>query len=56
MCRFLADLLNPEGKHGYGILSLKTFLQHVLGENRINDTFVLNAVKCFEEHLLKYLL
>ena len=40
MCRFLADLLNPEGIHGYGILFLKSFLQTVLNENRINDTLL----------------
>lgn len=37
MCRFLTDLLNPEGRHGYGILFLKSFFKNVLGENRIND-------------------
>ena len=25
MCRFLTDLLNPEGRHGCGILFLKSF-------------------------------
>ena len=30
MCRFLADLLDPEGQHGCGILFLKLFLQHIL--------------------------
>lgn len=37
MCRFLTDLLNPEGQHGYGILFLKSFFTDVLNENRIND-------------------
>lgn len=40
MCRFLADLLNPEGRHGCGILFLKTFLQNVLGEDRVDDTLL----------------
>lgn len=30
-CRFLADLLNPRGKHGQGELFLQLFLQDVLG-------------------------
>lgn len=38
MCRFLTDLLNPEGQHGCGILFLKSFFSDVLNENRINDT------------------
>ena len=29
MCRFLADLLNPEGQHGCGILFLKSFMQDI---------------------------
>lgn len=32
MCRFLADLLDPNGRHGCGILFLKSFLQTVLPE------------------------
>lgn len=40
MCRFLADLWNPEGVHGYGTLFLKTFLQQVLHEDRICDTLL----------------
>lgn len=37
MCRFLTDLLNPEGAHGCGILFLKSFLQNVLNINHLND-------------------
>lgn len=40
MCRFLSDLLNPEGQHGCGILFLKSFLEEVLHEHRINDTLL----------------
>lgn len=40
MCRFLADLLNPEGQHEYGILFLKSFLQEVLKEDYISDTLL----------------
>lgn len=40
MCRFLADLLNPEGMHGCGIVFLKSFLENVLDEDRINDTLL----------------
>lgn len=37
MCRFFADLLNPDGAHGYGILFLKTFLEEVLKIRGFND-------------------
>ena len=30
MCRFLTDLLNPEGMHGCGIRFLKSFIRDVL--------------------------
>lgn len=40
MCRFLADLLNPEGQHGCGILFLKSFLEDVLKEYRMSDTLL----------------
>lgn len=40
MCRFLADLLSPEGQHGCGILFLKSFLQDVLKEYRMSDTLL----------------
>lgn len=40
MCRFLTDLLNPEGQHGCGILFLKTFLENVLEREPINDTLL----------------
>lgn len=40
MCRFLADLLNPEGRHGYGILFLKSFLEDILKECRMSDTLL----------------
>lgn len=34
MCRFLADLLDPEGTHGCGILFLKSFVHDVLKRSR----------------------
>ena len=37
MCRFLADLLNPEGKHGCGISFLKSFMHDVLNEYSMSD-------------------
>ena len=40
MCRFLADLLSPEGQHKCGILFLKSFLQDVLKEYRMSDTLL----------------
>ncbi len=40
MCRFLTDLLNPEGQHGCGILFLKSFLENVLKKEQINDTLL----------------
>lgn len=40
MCRFLADILNPEGRHGYGSLFLKSFLRDVLKRSDINDTLL----------------
>lgn len=40
MCRFLADLLNPEGQHGCGILFLKSFLEEILKEYRMSDTIL----------------
>ncbi len=49
MCRFLTDLLNPEGQHGCGILFLKSFFNDVLNEKRINDTLLAhtNVIKEF---------
>lgn len=40
MCRFLADLLNPAGQHGCGILFLKSFLRDILKEFRMSDTLL----------------
>lgn len=37
MCRFLADLLDPEGKHGCGILFLKSFIRDILKEYSMSD-------------------
>lgn len=49
MCRFLTDLLNPEGQHGCGILFLKSFLEDVLNENQMSDTLLAhtNVIKEF---------
>ena len=44
MCRFLADLLNPEGSHGCGILFLKTFLEGVLQEKRMPDSLLSHTI------------
>lgn len=48
MCRFLADLLNPEGQHHCGILFLKTFLTNVLPDvihkDLLNDTLLNHTV------------
>ncbi len=44
MCRFLADLLNPEGSHGCGILFLKTFLEEVLQEKRMPDSLLSHTI------------
>ena len=44
MCRFLADLLNPEGSHGCGILFLKTFLEEVLQEKRMPDSLLPHTI------------
>lgn len=40
MCRFLTDLLNPEGQHGCGILFLKSFFNDVLNQKPISDTLL----------------
>ncbi len=37
MCRFLADLLNPEGAHACGILFLKSFLEHISNSYGMSD-------------------
>lgn len=40
MCRFLTDLLNPEGQHGCGILFLKSFFSSIIKEHQISDTLL----------------
>lgn len=40
MCRFLADLLDPEGAHGCGPLFLASFLQNVLPDCPMSDTLL----------------
>lgn len=40
MCRFLADLLNPEGEHGCGILFLKSFFQDILKKSDLSDALL----------------
>lgn len=52
MCRFLADLLNPEGRHSCGILFLKTFLQAVLPECPMSDA-LLARTSVFREYRLE---
>ena len=48
MCRFLADLLNPEGKHACGILFLKSFLQNILQNHHMSDTLLNHTDVCTE--------
>lgn len=64
MCRLLADLLDPEGQHGCGILFLKSFLKDILKEYRMSDTllahtdvikeFVIDNDRRMERVALKY--
>jgi hypothetical protein len=49
MCRFLTDLLNPEGQHGCGILFLKSFFENVLKKEQIND-ILLTYTKVVKEY------
>lgn len=51
MCRFLADLLNPEGQHGCGILFLKSFLQGILKEERMSDALLAHT-DVFREYVI----
>lgn len=51
MCRFLADLLNPEGQHGCGILFLKSFMQDVLKEYSMSD-ILLAHTEVAEEYMI----
>lgn len=43
MCRFLTDLLNPEGMHGCGIRFLKSFIRDVLKMDPVSDTLLLHT-------------
>lgn len=49
MCRFLTDLLNPEGRHGCGIQFLKSFVRDVLKMNSVSDTLLLHT-EVFKEY------
>lgn len=49
MCRFLTDLLNPEGMHGYGIRFLKSFVRDVLKMDSVSDTLLLHT-EVFKEY------
>ena len=44
MCRFLADLLDPQGAHGCGVLFLKTFVRDVLKIKSMSDLFLMHTV------------
>ena len=44
MCRFLADLLDPNGFHKKGIIFLRMFLEKVLGVNGLSDQLLLNTI------------
>lgn len=52
MCRFLADLLDPNGQHNCGILFLKSFLQAVLPECPMSGT-LLARTNVFTEYGLE---
>ncbi len=43
MCRFLADLLDPQGTHGRGILFLKTFVKDVLKIHSMSDLLLMHT-------------
>ena len=43
MCRFLTNLLNPEGMHGCGIRFLKSFIRDVLKMDPVSDTLLLHT-------------
>ena len=43
MCRFLTDLLNPEGMHGCGIRFLKSFIRDVLKMDLVSNTLLLHT-------------
>lgn len=49
MCRFLTDLLNPEGRHGCGIQFLKSFVRDVLKMDSMSDTLLLHT-EVFKEY------
>lgn len=51
MCRFLADLLNPEGQHGCGILFLKSFLRDVLRQSGVSDTLLV-CTEVIQEYVI----
>lgn len=51
MCRFLADLLNPEGQHGCGTLFLKSFLEDILKEYHMSDT-LLTCTRVLKEFVI----
>lgn len=44
MCRFLADLLDPQGDHGCGVLFLKTFVRDVLKIKSMSDLLLMHTV------------
>lgn len=52
MCRFLADLLNPEGRHNCGDLFLKSFLQSTLPECPMSDALLAHT-SVFTEYRLE---
>lgn len=43
MCRFLADLLNPEGDHNCGALFLNSFFRSILPECPISNTLLIRT-------------
>lgn len=47
MCRFLADILNPNGRHGKGRYYLNSFLKDVLGREDADD--ICNDARVYKE-------
>lgn len=50
ICRFLADLLDPKGKHGCDILFLKLFMDMLGGDFQIYDDSLLKNTTVFTEY------
>ena len=51
MCRFLADLLSPDGMHGCGTLFLNTFFEEVLREH-VNNERLMSHTTVLTEYVI----